>query len=70
MKESKPQKQETSNEEKQPRSRGGNVLAYVLVILGFLFLLQNIGYLSLDLGRLIEKFWPVILILVGLKMMR
>jgi uncharacterized membrane protein YhhN len=41
----------------------------VLIALGVLFLLNNLGYTNLSLGRLITTWWPVILILVGINLL-
>jgi uncharacterized membrane protein len=38
--------------------------AYILIVLGIIFLLSNYGWLP-NLGALMSKGWPVILILVG-----
>ncbi len=38
----------------------------ILILLGVLFLLQNLHYL--DIGNMLFKYWPVILILFGSKM--
>ena len=40
--------------------------ALVLIVLGILFLLNNLGYTQLSLGRLISTWWPAILIVVGI----
>lgn len=40
-------------------------IGLLLVILGGLFLFQSLGYIS---GDVWSKFWPVILIAVGLSM--
>ncbi|MEJ2633936.1 MAG: cell wall-active antibiotics response protein LiaF [Calditrichia bacterium] len=39
----------------------------LLIIIGLLFLFQNIGYL--DIGDIIRRFWPLILIAIGLKIL-
>jgi predicted membrane protein len=39
----------------------------ILVLLGFLFLLQNLGYLDVD--YVLSRYWPVILILIGLRIL-
>jgi uncharacterized membrane protein YhhN len=45
----------------------GNILAaLVLIIVGTLFLLNNLGFTNLSLGRLISTWWPAILVVVGL----
>jgi LiaF transmembrane domain len=45
------------------KSRSG-IGAYILIILGIIFLLSNYGWLP-RLGPLMARGWPVILILVG-----
>jgi cytochrome c biogenesis protein CcdA len=45
------------------------VPAVVLIILGVLFLLNNLGVTQISLGALISKWWPAILILVGISML-
>jgi len=39
--------------------------AIVLIGIGCLFLLNNLGLTDLSLGRLLTTWWPAILILVG-----
>ena len=53
--------------EPRPRRRGSSGLtgAILLIGLGTVLLLQNLGLLEVDWGYLL-RFWPVILILVGL----
>ena len=48
-----------------PRS---NVAAFVLIALGTLFLLSNFGVIP-HIGALIAKWWPAILIVVGVGML-
>jgi len=43
--------------------------ALVLIVIGVLFLLQNLGYGGFDFGDLIRKWWPLILIAVGVGML-
>ncbi len=45
------------------------IAALVLITLGVLFLLNNLGYTDLSLGRLISTWWPLILILVGISLL-
>ena len=45
------------------RSRSG-IGAYILIGLGIIFLLSNLGWLP-RLGPLMGKWWPLILIIVG-----
>ena len=44
--------------------RGGITGPLILIGLGVLFLLQNLGF-PLGIGEMISRFWPVILILIG-----
>jgi hypothetical protein len=46
--------------------KGNIIAALVLIVVGTLFLLNNLGYTDLSLGRLISTWWPAILIVVGL----
>lgn len=46
--------------------KGNAIAALVLIIVGTLFLLNNLGFTDLSLGRLISTWWPAILIVVGL----
>lgn len=47
------------------RSKNNYLLAGILIVLGILFLLNNIGFASLDLT--IGTWWPLILIILGLQ---
>ena len=47
------------------RSRTG---ALVLIIVGVLFLLSNLGWIP-QLGPLLRQWWPLILIVVGIVML-
>jgi hypothetical protein len=48
----------------QKHSKGGKIFwGVVLVLLGVLILLRNFGYLEYEIVR----FWPVLLILWGIK---
>lgn len=49
--------------------RGRNLIApLILIVLGSLFLLQNLGLMP-HLGPLLARWWPVILIVVGVSML-
>lgn len=39
--------------------------ALVLITLGSLFLLDNLGFSTFDVGHLIGTWWPLLLILAG-----
>lgn len=43
--------------------------AIVLIVIGTVFLLDNLGLADISLGRLIRTWWPAILIVVGLGML-
>ncbi|MCY7312485.1 MAG: DUF5668 domain-containing protein [Pseudoxanthomonas sp.] len=45
------------------------VPALVLIVIGVLFLANNLGWTSLDLGQLLGTWWPAILIAVGVGML-
>ncbi len=45
--------------------RGSVTGALILIVLGFLWLLNNLGYLPGDIWHNLWRFWPVILILLG-----
>lgn len=45
------------------------ISAFIVIAIGVLFLLQNMGIANLDLGNLISKWWPLILIAVGISML-
>jgi len=41
----------------------------VLIVLGALFLINNLGIARLSIGEIIGKWWPAILIIVGISML-
>ncbi len=43
--------------------------AVILIVLGALFLAQNLGWTNLGLGRLLATWWPAILIAVGVSLL-
>jgi Domain of unknown function (DUF5668) len=43
--------------------------AVILIVIGVMFLLQNLGIAGINFGRLIATWWPLILIAVGLSML-
>jgi len=45
------------------RSTGSVTFGAILIILGLLFLLDNFYFI--DIGYLLEEFWPVALIILG-----
>ncbi|MGO1071669.1 LiaI-LiaF-like domain-containing protein [Lysobacter sp. CA199] len=40
--------------------------ALILIVIGTLFLLNNLGFTNLSLTRVLVTWWPAILIAVGL----
>ncbi len=42
------------------------VAAVLLIVVGSVFLLNNLGYTNLSLTRLLTTWWPAILIAVGI----
>ncbi len=43
--------------------------ALVLIVLGTLFLLDNLGFSTFDVGHLISTWWPALLILAGVNLL-
>ena len=46
-----------------------NAAAFILIAIGVLFLMHNLGIGNFDLGQLISKWWPLILIVLGVNML-
>ncbi len=46
-----------------------NVPALILIAIGVILLLENLGLWHASLGRLIATWWPAILIIVGASML-
>lgn len=42
------------------------VAALLLIVVGTLFLLNNLGYTNVSLTRVLVTWWPAILVVVGL----
>lgn len=53
-------------EERHYRRRGGFVWPLILITLGVLFLLSNVGMLNWNVWEAIWRLWPVLLIAIGL----
>ncbi|HEX8969506.1 MAG TPA: DUF5668 domain-containing protein [Chloroflexota bacterium] len=51
------------------RRRGGVVGPLILIFLGGVFLLQNAGYLPPNFWMGLWRFWPLILVLVGIELL-
>lgn len=45
---------------------GPFIAGFILIIVGLVIFLDNIGYNSCDFARQLYKFWPVLLILLGI----
>jgi lia operon protein LiaF len=43
--------------------------AIILIVFGVIFLLANLGIANLNLGALLAKWWPLILIAFGVGML-
>jgi hypothetical protein len=41
----------------------------VLIVIGGIFLLDNLGFADIHVGQIVAKWWPVILIVVGVRML-
>jgi hypothetical protein len=52
-----------------PRRRGSIVWPVLLIAVGSLFLLQNLGILPWDAWRQIWRLWPLVLVLVGVELL-
>ena len=50
------------------RERSNIVGPLILIGLGMLFLMQNLGIVDINIWNLIWRFWPVFLIAAGLEM--
>ena len=48
-----------------PRMKSNLVGAIVLIVIGTILLLNNLGYANVSLTRLLVTWWPAILIAVG-----
>lgn len=46
-----------------------NLSAYILIGLGLLFLVHNLGWFHFNIGRLIATWWPLVLVIVGVSML-
>ena len=46
--------------------RGPILFPLVLIVLGFLLLFSNLGYIQFDFWQFVQTWWPLILIILGL----
>lgn len=49
--------------------RSNLVAALILIVVGLLFLANNLGFTHLSIGKLITTWWPAILVAVGIGML-
>jgi hypothetical protein len=49
--------------------RSNIVGAMVLIVIGSVFLLDNLGLADISLGHLIRTWWPAILIVLGISLL-
>jgi hypothetical protein len=49
------------------RQESNTLLALILITIGLIFLLNNFGILPWSIWNLLWRFWPLILILIGLQ---
>jgi len=40
---------------------------FLILLIGMLFMIKNLGWADIDIWEFIAKFWPVILIYIGIK---
>ncbi len=40
---------------------------FLILLIGILFMIKNLGWADIDIWEFIAKFWPVILIYIGVK---
>jgi hypothetical protein len=51
------------------RRRGGTLIPLVLILVGVLLLLQNLGLVSAEIWSNLGRLWPLLLVLVGLEVL-
>ncbi|MBC8266443.1 MAG: hypothetical protein H8E84_05700 [Flavobacteriales bacterium] len=42
-------------------------ISVLLIVIGVVFLLDNLGYIHISIAELIKTYWPVILIWMGIE---
>ena len=40
---------------------------FLILLIGMLFMIKNLGWADIDIWEFIAKFWPVILVYIGIK---
>ncbi|ACA12310.1 DUF5668 domain-containing protein [Xylella fastidiosa subsp. morus] len=51
------------------QSKSNVVAGLILILVGLLFLANNLGWTQLSLGRLIATWWPAALVAIGIGML-
>lgn len=51
------------------KGSGGMMLALLLIFIGLVFLLKNLGFLPPTVWGEVWKFWPVLVILLGVRIL-
>lgn len=54
------------NNEKIKQRHHSYFFPYLLILIGIIFLLNNLGLVSFSIWSILWKFWPVIIIFIGL----
>lgn len=57
------------NRPEPDRMKSHVIAALILILVGLLFLANNLGWTNLSIGRLISTWWPAILVAVGVGML-
>jgi hypothetical protein len=47
----------------------GKIAGIVLIALGGIFLINNLGIARISIGEIVGKWWPAILIIVGISIL-
>jgi hypothetical protein len=64
-----PEAAEPTSRRRRTAARPSLVWPVLLIGAGVLLLLREFGYLGLDLGQLLWRYWPILLILVGIDLL-
>jgi len=51
------------------RRRGGIIGPVILIGLGVIFLLSNLGWLDVNLSSTLTRLWPVLLVVAGVALL-
>jgi hypothetical protein len=55
-------------QDKHEKTRNAPIMGIILLFLGSLFLLETMGILPWSLWHTLSRYWPVILIILGLRL--